>query len=172
MVSEERYLQSMAGARTGVFVNVLLVIVKLGAGISAGSLAMMADALHSAADIVASAVVYIGIRVASRPADEDHPYGHGKAESIASKIVAIIVILAGLNIGFFSLRTLFRPEHSAPGTLALWAALFSIIIKEGLFRHTFRIGQEHSCKVLIANAYEHRSDAFSSVAALDRKSVV
>ncbi|MBS4029994.1 MAG: cation transporter [Clostridiales bacterium] len=166
MVSEERYLQSMAGARTGVFVNLLLVIVKIGAGIFAGSLAMMADALHSAADIVASAVVYVGIRVASRPADEDHPYGHGKAESIASKIVAILVILAGLNIGFFSLRTLFRPEHSAPGAAALWAALFSIFIKEGLFRHTFKIGQAHSCKVLIANAYEHRSDAFSSVAAL------
>lgn len=165
MVSDERYKRSMAGASTGVTVNLLLVIVKAGVGLLSGSFAMLADALHSAADIVGSAVVYVGIRVASIPADEGHPYGHGKAESIASKIVAILVMLAGLNIGFFSLRALFQPAASAPDASTLWAALLSIVVKESLFRYTYNIGRRDDCKALVANA-EHRSDALSSVAAL------
>ncbi|MBS4022201.1 MAG: cation transporter [Dethiobacter sp.] len=166
MVGEERFKNSMAGARTGVIVNIFLVLVKGSVGILSGSMAMLADALHSAADITASAVVYIGIRVASKPADDEHPYGHGKAESIAGKIVAIIIILAGLNIGAFSLRALFHVAHPAPGSAALWAALLSVAVKEGLFRHTYRIGRQWECRVLVANAYEHRSDAISSLAAL------
>ncbi len=166
MVSEERFKNSMAGARTGVIVNIFLVLIKGSAGILSGSMAMLADALHSAADIAASAVVYVGIRVSSKPADEEHPYGHGKAESIASKIVAIIIIFAGINIGAFSLRALFHTAHPVPGSAALWAALLSVLIKECLFRHTYRIGRDWKCKALIANAYEHRSDAISSLAAL------
>ncbi len=166
MVSHHRFDTSMAGARTGVLVNIALVLVKGGAGIFSGSVAMLADALHSASDIVASAVVWAGIWMASRPADEQHPYGHGKAESIASKIVAILVILAGLNIGFMSARALFTPERPAPGAPALFAALLSVVVKEILFRYTYRIGREQECRALVANAYEHRSDAFSSVAAL------
>lgn len=166
MVVEDRFENSLAGARTGVIVNIFLVIIKASAGILSGSFAIMADALHTAADIVASAVVYVGIRVSSKPADAEHPYGHGKAESIASKIVAIIVILAGLNIGFFSLRALFHVSHPAPGSVALWAAVISIVVKEGLFRYTYRVGQRNHCQALVANAYEHRSDALSSVAAV------
>jgi cation diffusion facilitator family transporter len=166
MSEDFRVKDTLGGARAGIVVNILLVAVKGTAGIMAGSMAMLADSLHSAADIVASAVVYVGIRVASKPADVDHPYGHGKAESIAGKIVAILVILAGLNIGAFSLRALFHVTHPAPGGIALWAALLSVAVKEGLFRYTYRLGKEHDCKVLIANAYEHRSDAASSLAAL------
>lgn len=166
MVSHERFENSLSGARAGIIVNIFLVLIKAAAGLAAGSFAMMADALHSFADIVASAVVYVGIRVASKPADDDHPYGHGKAESIASKIVSILVILAGLNIGVLSARALFEAERSVPGTLALWAALVSIVVKEALFRYTVTIGEESNCKALVANAYEHRSDALSSVAAL------
>jgi cation diffusion facilitator family transporter len=166
LVSHERFENSLAGARAGIFVNFILVIIKALAGIMSGSFAMLADALHSFADIVASAVVYVGIRVASKPADADHPYGHGKAESIASKIVSILVILTGLNIGFFSTRAFFAVSRQAPGMAALWAALFSIFVKEALFRYTHRIGRESDCKALVANALEHRSDALSSVAAL------
>ena len=166
MVSDDRFENSLAGARTGVIVNIFLVIIKASAGILSGSFAILADALHTAADIVASAVVYVGIRVSSKPADAEHPYGHGKAESIASKIVSIIVILAGLNIGFFSFRALFHVSHPVPGQAALWAAVISIVVKEGLFRHTYRVGQSNDCKALVANAYEHRSDALSSVAAV------
>jgi cation diffusion facilitator family transporter len=162
----ERTENSLAGARTGIIVNIFLVLVKAAAGIMAGSFAMMADALHSFADIVASAVVYVGIRVASKPADEDHPYGHGKAESIASKIVSILVIMAGLNIGFLSARALFALSRPVPGPEALWAAALSIVVKEALFRHTYKVGCDSNCKALVANAYEHRSDALSSVAAL------
>lgn len=166
MVPEERFTRSMAGAKAGILVNLALVLVKAAAGVLAGSIAMLADAFHSAADMVASAVVYVGLRVSSKPADEDHPYGHGKAESIASKIVAIIIILAGLNIGWVSLKALFHADHPAPGTAALWAALLSVAVKEGLFRHTFRVARENDCRALEANAYEHRSDALSSLAAL------
>ncbi|MDW7652233.1 MAG: cation diffusion facilitator family transporter [Bacillota bacterium] len=166
MVSHNRTENTLAGARTGMVVNFILVLLKAAAGIFAGSFAMLADSLHSAADIVASAIVYVGIRVASKPADDDHPYGHGKAETIASKIVSIIVILAGLNIGFFSLRALFDASRPVPGMAALWAAVISIFVKECLFRHTLRIGSDNECKALVANAYEHRSDALSSVAAL------
>jgi cation diffusion facilitator family transporter len=166
MVSHHRFDNSIAGARAGVLVNIMLVLVKGTAGMVSGSVAMLADALHSASDIVASAVVWVGIRVASRPADEEHPYGHGKAESIASKIVSIIVILAGLNIGLMSMRALFMPGRPAPGAAALFAALISIVVKEILFRYTYRIGREQDCRALVANAYEHRGDALSSVAAL------
>ena len=166
MSSHNRTLDSLAGAKAGIIVNFLLVILKGAAGIFAGSFAMLADALHSAADIVASAVVYVGISVASKPADADHPYGHGKAESIASKIVSILVILAGLNSGYFSLRALFTVPESPPGMAALWAALISILVKEWLFRYTYNIGATHGNKALVANAYDHRGDALSSVAAL------
>lgn len=166
MAMHDRFENSMSGAKYGVWVNCFLVVVKAAAGVVSGSLAMVADAMHSAADIVASAVVYVGIRVASKPADADHPYGHGKAETIASKIVAILVILAGLNIGLFSLRALFDLSPPAPGPWALYAAAVSIAVKEYLFRRTLRIGRENDCKALVANAYEHRGDAISSVAAL------
>ena len=166
MVSHERVENSLSGARTGIIVNVFLALIKGGAGFLAGSFAMMADALHSFADIVASAVVFVGIRVASKPADDGHPYGHGKAESIASKIVAIIVMFAGLNIAYFSLRALLQADLPVPGQAALYAALLSIVVKEALFRHTMRIGRATHCKALVANAFEHRTDALSSVAAL------
>jgi cation diffusion facilitator family transporter len=165
VTSHDRTEKSLAGAKTGIIVNFFLVLIKAAAGISAGSFAMLADALHSFADIVASAVVYVGIRVASKPADADHPYGHGKAESIASKIVAILVILAGLNIAYLSTRALFSVPQPAPGVMALWAAAISIVVKEMLFRYTIKISMESNSKVLMANAYEHRSDAISSVAA-------
>ncbi|EEG77673.1 cation diffusion facilitator family transporter [Dethiobacter alkaliphilus] len=166
MVSHDRVENSLSGARAGIIVNLFLAVLKAGAGIMSGSFAMMADALHSFADIVASGVVYVGIRVASKPADDEHPYGHGKAESIASKIVSIIVILAGLNIGYFSLQALFQADLPVPGQMALYAALISIVVKETLFRYTIRIGRETNCKALVANAFEHRTDALSSVAAL------
>jgi len=166
MVSHHRFDSSLAGARTGVLVNIILVLIKGWAGIISGSVAMLADALHSASDAVVSAVVWVGIRIARRPADDEHPYGHGKAESIAGKIVSILVILAGLNVGYVSVRSLFYPALSAPGLMALFAALLSIVIKEMLFRYTYRIGREQSCRALVASAYDHRSDAISSVAAL------
>lgn len=166
MTSHERLEKSLSGARAGIIVNCFLSLLKGAAGITAGSLAMLADALHSFTDIVASAVVYVGIKVASKPPDDNHPYGHGKAESIASKVVALLVLLAGLNMAFFSARALFAASQPAPGLAALWAALLSILVKEGLFRYTYKIGEESNCKALLANAYDHRSDAISSVAAL------
>ena len=166
MVSHERLEKSLSGARAGIIVNCLLSLLKGMAGIMAGSFAMMADALHSFADIVTSAVVYVGIKVASKPPDEQHPYGHGKAEAIASKVVSLLIILAGLNVAFFSARALFVTSPPAPGFAALWAALLSIVVKERLFRYTYKMGEESKCKALLANAYDHRSDALSSVAAL------
>ncbi|RQD78251.1 MAG: cation transporter [Candidatus Syntrophonatronum acetioxidans] len=161
-----RYKTGILGAWIGIVVNILLMIVKGLAGFLANSQAMKADALHSGADIFASLAVIVGMYIASKPADREHPYGHGKAETIATKIIALIIVLAGLNVATSSLKVFFEGVAVAPGSLALWAALFSILVKETTYRYTHYLGEKVDCKVLLANSWEHRSDVFSSIAAL------
>ncbi len=162
----ERYKTGLLGASLGIIINILLVVIKGSAGYLAKSQAMLADAFHSGADIFVSAAVIVGMKVGKKPADKEHPYGHGKAETIASKIIALVIIFAGLNIGLSSLGSIYRGIEVAPGGLALWAAAISILIKEITFRYTYYLGKKTDCKVLLASAWEHRSDVFSSLAAL------
>ncbi len=129
------------------------------------SKALIADAVHSASDIAGSLAVYIGLRAAKQPPDKDHPYGHGKAESIAAIIVAVILFLAGLQIGRSSIESFFV-EVEVPKGLAIYAVLISIVLKEALFRYKYRLGKKLNSTALIVNAYEHRSDVYSSLAAL------
>ncbi|KZM53439.1 cation transporter, partial [Geobacillus stearothermophilus] len=102
---------------------------------------------------------------AARPPDEDHPYGHGKAESIAAIIVAVLLFLVGLEIGRSALESFFAPL-SPPGVAAIYVLLLSIAVKEAMFRYKYRLGKKLNSDALIINAYEHRSDVFSSFAAL------
>ncbi len=162
----ERYKIGILGAWIGILINFILMIIKGLAGYLANSQAMTADAFHSGADIFVSFAVIIGMFIASKPADQEHPYGHGKAETIASKIIALIIVLAGLNVAFSSLGAFFKGVDVTPGSMALWAALVSILVKEITFRYTYYLGEKVDCKVLLANSWEHRSDVFSSVAAL------
>ncbi|WP_396021276.1 cation diffusion facilitator family transporter [Bacillus sp. S/N-304-OC-R1] len=149
----------------GIVINILLALVKWGIGVYSGSRALIADAVHSASDIAGSLAVYLGLKAAKQPPDEDHPYGHGKAESIAAIIVAVLLLLVGIQIGKSSFTAFFKPIEP-PKTIAIAAVIFSIIVKEGLFRYKFKLGRELNSDALIVNAYEHRSDVYSSLAAL------
>lgn len=146
-------------------VNVLLTFGKGFVGYATGSQALIADAVHSAADVVGSVAVLIGLRIARKPPDEDHPYGHGRAELISSAVVAIALILAAIQVLYESVRALFE----APGTpeaAAAWAAGISVVVKEVLYRYNFCLGQRLHSKGLLAAARDHRSDVYSSGAAL------
>ncbi|PTX55349.1 cation diffusion facilitator family transporter [Melghirimyces profundicolus] len=157
--------QAETGAWVGIVGNLILAVIKGVIGVIADSRALVADAVHSASDVVGSLAVLIGVRVAKAPPDEDHPYGHGKAESIAAIIVSVLLVLVGLEIGYGSFEALFEPVR-APGVLAVVAALVSMLAKEGMFRYKYRLGKRIGSQALIANAWEHRSDVFSSIAAL------
>lgn len=149
-----------------VVTNVCLALVKGAGGVAAGSTALLADAVNSASDILVSLMVLGGTRVARRPPDADHPYGHGKAETVAAKIVALIVMGVGVLMGLESFRALGAPEVEARGILVLAVPLVSIAAKELLFRHMLRAGRELGSVALEADAYNQRIDALSSLAAL------
>ncbi|MDI3328862.1 MAG: cation diffusion facilitator family transporter [Alicyclobacillaceae bacterium] len=145
--------------------NILLTLGKGVIGIVAGSEALFADGIHSAADTVASAAALSALAVSNRPADEDHPYGHGKAEVVASAAVAAVLFLAGLNIVYTAGHSFFlRPR--APELPALYAAAVSLILKEVLYRYTAGLGRKLNSPALKALAEDHRSDIWASWAAI------
>lgn len=150
----------------GLITNIVLTVFKLLAGIFGCSYAMVADGLHSLSDILATGIVYIGICIGAKPPDEDHPYGHGNAETIAAFLVALIVLATGLYAGISASLAIIHRESSKPLIIALIAALISIILKEGLFRYTIIVGKKTNSPAIISNAWEHRSDAYSSIASL------
>ncbi|SFS58761.1 cation diffusion facilitator family transporter [Marininema halotolerans] len=164
-MQSESYRLAERGAWVGILGNVTLAILKGVTGVMANSRALVADAVHSASDVVGSLAVLIGVRAAKLPPDKDHPYGHGKAESIAAIIVSILLALVGLEIGYSSIKALFGPI-SAPEWPAVGAAVVSIIAKEGMFQYKYRLGKKIHSQAIIANAWEHRSDVYSSIAAL------
>ncbi len=162
---ENRLAQAQFGAWVGIIGNISLAVAKLLIGLATDSRALIADAAHSASDVIGSLAVLIGLRAAERPPDEDHPYGHGKAESIAAIIVSVLLMVVGLEIGYASFESLFTPIEP-PGTAAIWAAIGSMVIKEWMFRYKYNLGKKLNSQSLIANAWEHRSDVYSSLAAL------
>jgi len=150
----------------GIIVNTLLTIMKAIGGILSGSKALIADALHSASDIVGSVVVLFAVKIAHRPPDKEHPYGHGKAENIASLIVAILLIIVGAEVSYSSIKIFFGETPVPPGKLALIIIIISIVIKEALFHYKYRLGKKYNSTALITEAWHHRSDSLSSLAAL------
>lgn len=148
----------------GVATNIVLAAVKAIAGILGNSYALIADAIESTADVASSLVVLGGIKIASLPADGDHPYGHGKAESLAAFIVAAALITAGIGIAIQSVREILLPHHSpAPFTLAVLVGV--ILTKELLFRFVLRQGKRVGSTAMKTDAWHHRSDAITSAAA-------
>lgn len=150
----------------GIIVNILLAVLKGIGGFLTGSRALLADALHSASDIVGSVVILFAVKIANKPPDKEHPYGHGKAENVASIIVALLLIVVGIEISISSIKVFFGEVPHAPGKLAVLILVVSILIKEILFHYKLRLGKKHNSSALIAEAWHHRSDSFSSFAAL------
>lgn len=150
----------------GAAVNFLLAFFKLFAGITGRSAAMIADAGHSFSDLISDGLTLVALRMSALPADVDHPYGHGRFESVGSLAIGALLIGAGISFGSSSFEALMAPVAAPLGSIALWAAVASIVSKEALFRATARIGKQLNSQVLIANAWHHRSDALSSVVAV------
>jgi cation diffusion facilitator family transporter len=149
--------------------NVLLSLLKLLAGIIAHSSAMISDAVHSASDVFSTIVVIIGVKLSSKEADKDHPYGHERLECVAAIILSMILLLTGLGIGFSATKNILRGDYGnldTPGILALFTAILSIVSKEVMFWYTKINAQRVDSSALMADAWHHRSDAFSSVGAL------
>lgn len=149
--------------------NLILSVFKLIAGIVAHSNAMISDAIHSASDVFSTIVVIIGIRLASKEADKEHPYGHERMECVAAIVLAIILFMTGLGIGMEALKNILSGNYSdlqVPGILALVAAFVSIVSKEAMFWYTKVNAARIDSSALLADAWHHRSDAFSSVGAL------
>ncbi|MDF2925097.1 MAG: cation transporter [Paenibacillaceae bacterium] len=164
-MSESRFGKAEKAAWLGIASNVALACIKGGIGIMAGSKALLADAASSATDVAGSFVVLVGLRAAKRPADADHPYGHGKADTIAAIIVSVLMILIGFEIGQSSFKALREGVDEPPQWYALVALGVAVLIKELLFRYSYALGKKLSSHALIAGAWDHRTDVFSSVAA-------
>ncbi|MBE4908107.1 cation transporter [Bacillus luteolus] len=165
MGNKDRFKEAEFAAMVGVVGNLGLAILKYVIGVISGSRALVADAAHSATDVAGSLAVFIGLRAAKQPPDEDHPYGHGKAESIAAIIVSVLLFLVGIEIGKSSFEAFFEPIE-APKTIAIYALIISIIAKEAMFRYKYKLGKRIKSDAIIVNAYDHRSDVYSSIAAL------
>ena len=150
----------------GSVVNLLLVGFKLWAGFVSGSQALIADGIHSLSDLFSDFVVILGLRWGRKHEDKDHPYGHGRIETISSMIVGMLLIVVGLWIAYSAIAAIYSHEASRPSLLAVWAALISIVAKEVMFWWTMAIGRRINSMALIGNAWHHRTDAFSSVAVL------
>ncbi|NDY73311.1 hypothetical protein DO021_18120 [Desulfobacter hydrogenophilus] len=146
--------------------NFGLTVLKGWAGIVSNSSAMVADAVHSASDIFASVFVYISLKIAQKPPDKEHPYGHGRAEVISTLVVVGMLAAAGVEIIRTAITTIRHGCLDTPGNAAIYAAILSVIVNELMFQFTYRAGVKTNSPSTIANAMDNRSDAFSSIAAL------
>ena len=149
--------------------NIALSIFKLIAGIAAHSNAIISDAIHSISDIFSTVVVIIGIKLASKKSDKEHPYGHERLECVAAILLAMLLFITGLGIGIEAFKSILQADSGnleAPGILALIAAIVSILTKEAMFWYTRFYSKKIDSAALMADAWHHRSDAFSSVGAL------
>lgn len=156
--------RSIRWAQAGLLINAVLVLVKLFAGIVGHANALVADAVESSADIFSSLIVWMGLSIAARPADEDHPYGHGKAEPLAAAVVSLMLLVAAVGISMLAIREIRTPHH-LPAPFTLFVAAGVIIVKEILYRRVSRVGKDVGSTVVTADAWHHRADAISSLAA-------
>lgn len=147
--------------------NVLLLAFKFVAGIMGHSAAMVADAVHSLSDFVTDVVVLVFVHISGKPEDKSHEFGHGKFETLAQTLIGFMLLAVSVGIvygGLAKIATWLNGEQlKAPGMLALWAALLSIVLKEGVFHYTMRKAKQLNSQAVEANAWHHRSDALSSI---------
>lgn len=155
-----------ASTKLSIAANVLLLVLKFIGGFWGGSKALIADCINSLLDLIANAAILIGINVAKRPADAEHQYGHGNADVIAAFLVAVIILMTGVYIGYDSAHTVFQKNNRPPHFFATGVAFFTILTKTILYRYTKRVGQKSKSPAVLANAQDHKSDVYASTGAL------
>jgi cation diffusion facilitator family transporter len=155
-----------ASTKLSIAANILLLVLKFIGGFWGGSKALIADFINSLLDLVANFAILIGINVAKRPADAEHQYGHGNADVIAAFLVAVIVLMTGVYIGYDSAHTIFEKKYQPPHFFATGVALFTIFAKTILYRYTKKVGVLSKSPAVLANAQDHKSDVFASTGAL------
>ena len=164
MDGTKRQHQVVRAAVVTVWINVLLTAIKLLAGVAGGSQAMLSDAVHSGSDVLSTLVVLVGVRLAGKDSDREHPFGHERLECVAALLLAGLLAATGVGVGWAGLRSALQSAgRAAPGAVALWAALLSIVCKEGMYWYTRRVAKQTDSPALMADAWHHRSDALSSV---------
>ncbi len=159
------YREVTQAALLGLVVNLLLGVVKLVGGIVGSSFALVADAVNSIGDVVTTLAVLFALRVAQRPADAEHPYGHSRAEGIAATNVALLIIVSALLVAWEAIHQ-FGTVHTVPAAWTLWIAGANVVIMEGLYRYKVQVGRRTGSAAIIANAWDHRSDALCALAVL------
>ena len=161
--SQEIYKVTLVGG----VVNVVLLLFKFVAGIVGHSAAMVADAVHSLSDFITDVIVLVFVHISSKPKDKSHDYGHGKYETLAMTLIGVALLIVAIGIiysGAMKIIAWMNGEQlEAPGTLALWAALLSVLLKEGVYQYSMVKARQLNSQVVEANAWHHRSDALSSV---------
>ena len=161
--NQEIYQVTLVGG----VVNVVLLLFKFVAGIVGHSAAMVADAVHSLSDFVTDVIVLVFVHISSKPKDKSHDYGHGKYETLAMTLIGVALLIVAIGIiyhGAMEIVAWMNGEQlEAPGTLALWAALLSVLLKEGVYQYSMVKARQLNSQVVEANAWHHRSDALSSV---------
>jgi len=161
--SKEIYKVTVLGG----VVNVVLLLFKFVAGIVGHSAAMVADAVHSLSDFVTDVIVLVFVRISTKPKDKSHDYGHGKYETLAMTLIGVALLVVAIGILYSGATKIYAwingEQLEAPGTLALWAALVSIVLKEAVYQYSMVKARQLDSQVVAANAWHHRSDALSSV---------
>lgn len=168
MEVQNRKKEIMKITLLGSVCNFILLVFKFVAGTLGHSSAMIADAVHSLTDFVTDIIVLLFVNISSKPKDEGHDYGHGKFETLATSIIGIVLLCVGIGLFWEGMNKIigfyFRGEAlESPGMIALIAALISIVVKEALYQYTVIVGKRQNSQAVIANAWHHRSDAFSSI---------
>ena len=146
--------------------NLGLLVVKLLGGIFGRSQALIADAVHSLSDVIIAILVIVGLKVSSAPPDDDHHWGHGNIEFIVSAIIGTLLVCTAITITIVSLLSIIHGDMYNPSILAVWAAAISVVANEIMFRHSLCAGEQMDSPAMIANAWENRSDVYSSLAVL------
>lgn len=157
---------AMRVSRNSIFVNLLLAIGKLAAGIFGNSAAMVSDAVHSASDVFSTVIVIVGVKLSGKESDANHPYGHERLECVAAILLAVILAATGLGIGYQGIEEIWSGDTgkiNVPTMLPLIAAIVSIAVKEGMYWYTIAVAKKLQSGALKADAWHHRSDALSSV---------
>jgi cation diffusion facilitator family transporter len=146
--------------------NTILSVVKIAVGLLGRSSAIVADGIHSMSDVFTTVIAYVGIQLSAKKADDDHQYGHEKFEPVMSKLLATVLTVTALLIGYNGIKSMFSGDLETPSRLNLAAAILSIVVKEWMYRYTIKAADEINSSALKADAWHHRTDAFSSIGSL------
>lgn len=166
MLRVERFNRADRVIRVGLWINALLMVTKLAAGHFGHSEAVFADGVESTCDFIAIGMTIVALKVGRKPFDEDHPYGHGKVESLAAILISVVIIATGAWILYRAVSTIMAASYEAPAFVAVFAAAATILVKESLYRYSVRVGGALGSPALLAIAKDHRKDAVTSVATL------